>query len=87
LYYKFKFNEGKVRYFTDYIQSVLHEKSKVEIANPVGSFQLFNEGSNMLKHGPMMEDMTDHFRNMLEKTDNVQGIRLVVDTDCKLPKH
>jgi hypothetical protein len=72
------------RYFTDYMQSVLSEKSKIEIPNPDGSFQLFSEGKMMLKNNYLLDDMTDHFRNMLENTDNVQGLRIVVDTDCKI---
>lgn len=30
----------------------------------------------------MLDEMTDHFRNMLEKTDNMQGLRVLADVDC-----
>lgn len=81
LYKKFEFNEGKVRYFTDYLQPQLNPKSRSEIPYHQGSWSIFSEGGLMLQDKYLLEDMTDKFRNMLEKTDNMQALRLMVDID------
>ena len=63
------------------MQCLLSQKSKVEIPNYPGSFALFSEGKGLLNDYEALDDMTDHFRNMLERSDNIQGLRLFVDTD------
>lgn len=81
LYHKFEFSKNKIRYFTDYMQSFLSEKSKVELPITPGSFALYGEGRLMLANNDLLDDMTDYFRNMLERTDNMQGVRVLVDSD------
>ena len=49
LYNKFKFGEGKVRYFTDYLQPQLNSKSRVELPYHQGSWALFSEGELMIE--------------------------------------
>ena len=64
------------------MQCLVSEKSKIELPNYPGSFSLFSEGKLLLSHTDMLEEMTDHFRNMIEKTDNMQGLRVLADVDC-----
>jgi len=64
------------------MQCIVSEKSKIELPNYPGSFSLFSEGKQLLSSTDMLEEMTDHFRNMIEKTDNMQGLRVLADVDC-----
>lgn len=80
LYNKFDFKNSH-RYFTDYMQCLIHNKSKVEIPQYPGSFALFSEGRTLLSDHYLLDDMIDDFRYFLEKTDNMQCLRLWVDTD------
>mmetsp|Transcript_11200 Transcript_11200/g.11160 ORF Transcript_11200/g.11160 Transcript_11200/m.11160 type:complete len:116 (-) Transcript_11200:995-1342(-) len=81
LYRKFKFDEGNIRYFTDYLQPQLSPKSRIEIPYHQGSWSIFSEGGLMLQDKYLLEDVTDQFRNMLEKTDNMQALRVLADID------
>ena len=80
LYNKFDFKSNH-RYFTDYMQCLLSDRSKIEIPQFNGSFALYSEGQSMLDDQYLLDDMTDEFRYLLEKTDNMQCLRLCVDTD------
>ena len=63
------------------MQWLLNEKSKVELPAYPGSFALFSEGKSLLNSYDTIDEMTDKFRNMLERSDNTQGVRILVDTD------
>lgn len=81
LYHKFKFNDANIRFFTDFMQCQMSEKSMVSLPQYSGSWGLFSEGKQLLNDQYLLDEMTDHFRDMLERADNIQGIRVLVDTD------
>ena len=69
------------KYFTDYMQSIMSEKSKIELPYFSGTFSLYSEGAQILDNSYKLEEYTDAFRNMLEVCDTVKGVRVVLDSN------
>ena len=75
LHQKFDF-KNSYRYFTDYMQCLVNQRSKIQIPQFSGSFALFHEGQVMLEDNYFLEEITDEFRHLIEKTDNMRCLRL-----------